>query len=239
MKPLWIIKAGTTFPQTARRYADFDQWTREALCTDPLEVRTFDVESDRLLPAPEACGGVVITGSHAMVTDRLPWSVQLEQWIPHLLEAGVPVLGICYGHQLLAQALGGRVDYHPQGREVGTVEVTLLPDCQEDPLFHSFPESISAHVVHAQTVVELPPRAILLARNAFEPHHAFRVGSTAWGVQFHPEYSAAIMRSYMEHLTSELAASHRDVSALMAAVEETPSARQVTQRFARLVRNGR
>jgi GMP synthase (glutamine-hydrolysing) len=59
-------------------------------------------------------------------------------------------------------------------------------------------------------------------------------------VQFHPEYSAAIMRSYMEHLTSELAASHRDVAALLAAVEETPWAGQVTQRFAHLVvRNGR
>jgi len=89
-----------------------------------------------------------------------------------------------------------------------------------------------AHVVHAQTVLELPPGAICLAYNDFEPHHAFRLGRQAWGVQFHPEYDARIMQSYIRALADELVAAERDVEGLLETVQETPTARMILQRFA-------
>jgi GMP synthase (glutamine-hydrolysing) len=236
MKDLWIIKAGTTFARTARQCGDFDDWTLNILGDAAVNVRVFDVKRDEPLPSPHRCAGVVVTGSHAMVTDRLPWSRALEDWIPGLLDAHVPVLGICYGHQLLAQAMGGQVAYHPGGREMGTVAIRLRPECAADPLFQRLPASIAVHTVHAQTVLTLPPGSVPLAGNEFEPNHAFRLGESAWGVQFHPEYDEQIMRSYITELADELEASGRDVSALLAAVRDTPQARRLPARFLEIVR---
>ena len=235
MKHFWIIKAGTTFPGLARQYGDFEDWTCHALGTDPRNACVFDVRQEAELPAPELCSGVVVTGSHAMVTDSLAWSLALEEWIRRLVQLQVPFLGICYGHQLLAQAMGGRVGFHPQGREIGTVAVQLLAPASADPLFRSLPVTFDAHAVHAQTVELLPPGAVLLAANDYEPTHAFRVGVSAWGVQFHPEYDQRIMRAYIDELAGELAAAGRDVSHLRRAVRETPWARQVLERFGGIV----
>jgi GMP synthase (glutamine-hydrolysing) len=98
------------------------------------------------------------------------------------------------------------VDYHPGGREIGTVDIDLLPAAVDDPLFASLPPGFSAHVVHAQTVMEPPPGAVRLAENAFEPTHAFRVGRRAWGVQFHPEFDLVRMTGYVDRLAADLVA---------------------------------
>jgi len=236
MKRLHIIKVGSTYASIARRYGDFDAWTAAALGPLGTEARVVDAEHGAALPAAEDCSGVVITGSHAMVTDDLPWSTGIERWIPPLIEAGVPVLGICYGHQLLARAMGGRVGYHPLGEEIGTVEINLLDGSAGDPLFGSFPPLFFAHAAHSQTVLSLPPNATPLAANAHEPHHAFRLGdSCAWGVQFHPEYDETIMRLYIMAQSGELMKEGRDVLELMVEVSETPVAAKTLTNFARIV----
>src|SRR5690606_38861481 len=111
---------------------------------------------------------------------------------------GQRVLGVCYGHQLLAHALGGRVDDHPAGREVGTVELELDAAGEGDALFGATPAKFRAHATHRQSVLELPPGATVLARSAHDPHHAVRYAPTAWGLQFHPEFSVGIMRGYLQ-----------------------------------------
>lgn len=170
-----------------KQFGDFDDWTITALGAVDVGIDIVDAERCDDLPVAEECAGVVITGSRSMVTDNLPWSVNLEEWIPSLLEVGTPFFGICYGHQLLARAAGGRAGFHPQGREIGTLSVHLLPDCSGDPLFGSLPQSFLVHATHLQTVLTLPKGATRLAANAHEPNHAFRIGNWAWGVQFHPE----------------------------------------------------
>lgn len=235
MKRLYIIKAGTTYAATAARFGDFDAWTAAALGPLRMETRVVDAEHSAALPAAADCAGAIVTGSHAMVTENLPWSVAAERWIPSLLEARVPFLGICYGHQLLARAAGGDVGYHPRGEEIGTVAVRLLPGSAADPLFRSLPPSFSAHAAHSQTVLRLPPGAVPLAANDHEPHHAFRLGGWAWGVQFHPEYDAGIMGSYIEAERDALEANGRDVPGLLGAVSETPFAAATLRTFSRIV----
>ena len=234
MKKLNIIKIGTTFPVLAHNYGDFDQWTMQGLGTGDLECCVLDVEHGAPLPAPEKCAGVVITGSHSMVTDNLPWSMQLEKWLPLLIEAEVPLLGICYGHQLLARALGGEVGYHPAGKEIGTVAIKLLAEASDDPLLHSLPLSFPAHATHSQSALKLPPGSVHLAESEHESHHAFRIGNCAWGVQFHPEFNAAIMRSYIEHQDKYLTSTGMDIVKILGTVKETPAAAEVLVRFARL-----
>ena len=231
MKRIYIIKLGETFPVIKAEYGGFEQWIAAALGMEPEKIQIVDGEQGEPLPEAKECAGVVITGSHAMVTDREPWSVALENWILPVIEAQVPLLGICYGHQLLAQAAGGKVGYHPKGREVGTVDIKLNPESRKDPLFAGLPDVFPAHVVHSQTVLELPEGAVLLASNDHEPHHAYRLGKCAWGVQFHPEFSGNIISSYIREQESELTSDGMDVQGLLAGVEETPVSSGLLARF--------
>ncbi len=234
MKKLYIIKAGSTYASTIACLGDFDDWIAAGLGVDPERIVVVDAVGGAPLPAADDMAGAVVTGSHAMVTDNLPWSLGLEAWIAGLVAAGTPFLGICYGHQLLGRAAGGQVGYHPAGREVGTVEVRLTAAARQDPLFRALPDRFAAHATHAQSVLLLPDGAELLAGNDFEPVHAFRVGGCAWGVQFHPEYAAEVMRGYIEAQRKGLERDGRDVGRLLGAVQETPEARRVLRNFASL-----
>ncbi len=235
MKSLYIIKAGSTFDSEARRLGDFEDWVRRGLGDVQCPVTVVNAEGGEALPDTKLCAGVVVTGSHAMVTDNLPWSIAIERWIMELIAAKVPFLGICYGHQLLGRAAGGEVGYHPRGREVGTVFIEPTPEGERDPLFDGIPARFAAHVTHAQSVLRLPEGAVRLAFNDFEPHHAFRVGESAWGVQFHPEYTREIMQTYAQDEVADLEAAGEDAGALRDAVQDAPLAGRVLTNFASFV----
>ncbi|GHC89880.1 GMP synthase [Pseudorhodoferax aquiterrae] len=228
--PLLILKAGATFPALAQTLGDFDDWIRAGLDAPGLAIRVVDARHGEL-PLAQTLAGVVITGSHAMVSDREPWSEAAAAWLRGAVQAGLPVLGICYGHQLLAHSLGGTVGYHPGGIEIGTVSVQLQPAAGDDPVLGELPPVFAAQVVHRQSVQQLPEGAVRLAANAFEPNQAFRVGPAAWGVQFHPEFSAQAMRAYVERLGPELHAEGHDPVAVAAGVADTPAAARVLRNF--------
>ena len=153
------------------------------------------------------------------------------QWLLTVMEQDIPVLGICFGHQLLAYALGGVVDYHPLGREIGTVTIELNELSAEDDLFATLPICIKAHVTHAQSVRVLPLGAKVLGGNEFEPHHIICFRNNVWGVQFHPEFSEAIMTAYIHEQSLALTELGYDCDALLTAVTATPEASQLLTRF--------
>ena len=198
MKKLLIIKNGRSFRSVVAKLGDFENWIVNGLGLEISQVAVVDMPGGGHLPEPGDFGGVIITGSHAMVTDDLPWSVTIEKWVPGVIDKEIPLLGICYGHQLLAKAMGGVADYHPKGTEVGTVDINCLAAAKDDPLFRDMPPVFHAHVSHSQSVITLPKDAVLLAENSFERHHAFRIAACAWGVQFHPEYTVDVMNAYIE-----------------------------------------
>lgn len=234
-KRLYIFKTGSTPGPIRRTYGDFDAWIIRTIGDTPIQVEVIDVAAGGALPEIAACAGVIVTGSPAMVTDKLPWSIALEGWLPGLVTACVPVLGICYGHQLLAESLGGQAGDHPLGKEIGTVPVRLSGDAESDPLFCDLPDAFPAHATHTQSALRLPPQTVHLAANDHEPNHAFRYGKCAWGVQFHPEFDATVMRAYIEEQQDNLRALGHDVDALLEQVVETPDAASVLKRFARYV----
>jgi GMP synthase (glutamine-hydrolysing) len=235
MKKLYIIKTGTTFLTTLERFGDFDDWVLNALGELAVPVEVVNVVHGSPLPATGECRAVIVTGSHAMVTDNLAWSLALEAWIPLLVAGSVPFLGICYGHQLLARSMGGEVDYHPCGREIGTVSIRLTADAEADLLFNDLPPLFSAHTTHAQSALQLPACSVRLACSDHDQHHAFRVGTCAWGVQFHPEYTADVMRAYICAQDQSLSEEGYCVDGLLSEVTGTPFARRVLANFAALV----
>lgn len=233
--PLLILKTGSTHPHIREQLGDFDDWIAAGLREGgATAVQSHDAQADGLPASPDQFAGVVLTGSHHMVSEREPWSEALVPWLQAAVETGTPVLGICYGHQLLAHALGGEVTHHPDGVEIGTVTVERHPMSASDPLLGALPEHFPAQAVHWQSVRRLPDGAVLLAGSAHEAHHAFRVGARAWGVQFHPEFSDEALRAYLGGLGSTLANEGLDATQIAAALKPTPEAASVLPRFARL-----
>jgi len=142
----------------------------------------------------------------------------------------VPVLGICFGHQLLAHALGGRVSTNPNGREMGSTRLTLLGN---DELLGAG-GSFWVNNTHVDSVVELPPGARVLGHTAREPHAAVRFGPSAWGVQFHPEIDAEVLRDYFAARRSTLLAEGFDIEAAERALVDAPDAARLIGRFLEL-----
>jgi GMP synthase (glutamine-hydrolysing) len=235
--PILIVKTGNTFDDLIHSFGDFEDWIRTGLGAGEDQVRVVNTPAFETLPEPGTFSGTVIAGSHAMVTQNLDWSLRVEAWLTQLLTAGIPVLGICYGHQLLAKAMGGKVDFHPGGLEIGTNPITLTADALSDPLFQGLPQVVKAHTCHSQTVLTLPPGAVVLANNTHDPHHAFRLGRAAWGVQFHPEYTPDIMAGYIRNMSPMIQALGKDPAEAQQQVIETTEAAQVLTRFAGLCRH--
>lgn len=235
MKPIFVVKAGTTFPDLVEKHGDFEDWIVKGLGRPENEIQVVNALSQTNLPGPDQLKGAVISGSHDHVTQNKRWSLRLEAWARRLVQHQVPLLGICYGHQIIARAMGGVVDFHPVSLEIGTRTMELLAGCDTDPLFQGLPSQFKAHVFHSQSVIELPFDALVLAKNEFEPHQAFRVGKNAWGVQFHPEADAAVTRGYVRNLEKDVEASGQDSQRLVEQVEETPYAAALLQRFGDLV----
>lgn len=214
-----------------RRHGGFPHWIRVAGGLRADEAVVVDVEAGAALPSREGFAGTIITGSGAMVTDRAEWSERSAAWLHDAAHAGMPLLGICYGHQLLAHALGGEVGNHPQGREMGTVEVELHAPAGDDALFGVLPNQFHAQATHQQTVLRAPEGATVLARSVHDACQAFRWGDRAWGVQFHPEFSATHMRGYVQARHVALQREGLCPKTIAGDVRATPQARRVLSRF--------
>lgn len=126
--------------------------------------------------------GVIISGSQSSVYHDEPWMVELATWVRGAIAAGLPVLGVCWGHQLLAQILGGTVEDRG-AYELGYVTIEQV---QDDPFFEDVPNPFVAFATHSDEVMTLPDDVTVLARNA-DGIQAFRK-DRIYGVQFHPEY---------------------------------------------------
>ena len=233
--PFLILETGKPVAKM-RRHGDFPHWIRVAAGLAPDEAVVVDVEHGEPLPSREGFAGVIVTGSGAMVTDQLDWSEATAAWLRDAAHAGLPLFGICYGHQLLAHALGGEVGDNPGGREMGTIEIELLPAAADDALFEVLPARFHAQVTHLQSVLRAPEGARVLARSAGDACHAFRWGENAWGVQFHPEFSTTHMRGYIQARKIALQREGLDPKAMLAAVGSAPEARRVMRRFVHVAR---
>lgn len=233
MKKILLIKTGSTHATIRDQFGDFEHWFLRGLTA--ADTQLVNAMEATALPACNDIDGVVITGSPAMVTDREPWSERLAEWLATQAHGQVPILGVCYGHQLLAHALGGAVDWHPQGREIGTTPIHLTDAGTRDPLLGTLPARFLAQVTHAQRVSRLPDEAVLLAGNDYESHHAFRVGDATWGLQFHPEFSADVMRAYLHAGAEALRKNQRDPDQLLQQVEAAHADQELLRRFVELL----
>lgn len=228
--PLLILVTGDPVAKTQARAGGFANLVKRGLGSSWNEgFVEVDARLDGVqLPPSERFAGVIVTGSASSVTERAPWMLRAEEFLARAVERAHPVLGICFGHQLLGQALGGRVERNPHGREMGTVELRIAAD---DPILDRKIEPALAHATHVDSVTVLPPGVQVLATTALEPHAALRFGERAWGVQFHPEFDSVVMGEYIETRADLLAQEGRDPAALLAAVRAAEAGTLVLRRF--------
>src|SRR6056297_1945790 len=145
------------------------------------DIETFHCPSGEL-PEGYAYDGFVVTGSAASVYWDRAWIGRLKTWVGGAVEAGLPALGVCYGHQLLADVLGGRVE------DMGEYEIGYRTVDHDggNRLLDGIDESMTVFTTHSDRVAEPPPGATVFAENEYGIH-GFRK-DRAIGVQFHPEY---------------------------------------------------
>jgi GMP synthase (glutamine-hydrolysing) len=228
--PFLIIETGQPV-QSMKRHGGFPHWIRVAAGLQAGDADVVNVESGGQLPLHRDYAGVMITGSAAMVTDRAAWSERSADWLRNAAHGGVPLLGICYGHQLLAHALGGEVGDNPTGYEAGTVQIELNAHANDDVLFSTLPKQFLAHATHVQSVSRLPQETVVLAKSAQDACHAFRWRNHVWGVQFHPEFAAYHMRGYVHARAERLHNEGHNPHEVAQKVTATPQARKLLRRF--------
>ena len=139
-------------------------------------------------PTAASYDGYIVTGSEKGVYDEAPWMAPLRAFLLELKEAAIPVFGICFGHQIMADVFGGKAEKADKGFVIGAKD------------FEMNGASISAHAMHQDQVTKAPPRARIVASAPYCPVAALRYEFPAYSVQFHPEYRRAFVAQALDVL---------------------------------------
>jgi GMP synthase (glutamine-hydrolysing) len=242
MRPVAVFNAGPFRDSEEPGFTNYcggdnDVLFARTLGLKPSEVIEVRIKEGVALPAAGEISGVVVSGSAAMVTDRHPWAERAAAWVAENRDR-VPMLGVCFGNQLLAHALGGRVEWTPKGPEYGTVEIRPLAPAASDSLFKGVKAAqkpFLAQGAHSQRVADLPKGGVLLAENDYGLQAA-RYSDLTWGLQFHPEYDKGLMEVLFDDFGNAIGQIGIDVAAARKGLTETPVAAAVLRQFTVIVR---
>lgn len=171
---------------------DYDSMFRRLFAAHPqVEIVAYDAINGAMPDSPTECDAWMTTGSRHSVNDPADWIRATEGFIRSVAESGVPFVGICFGHQLLAKALGGRVGVSERGWGLGVVGVEVEPGAGIEPF--------SVFNIHSEQVEVMPEGAESVGWTAHCPVSVMTVGPRLLGIQGHPEmdvaYGGALIRS--------------------------------------------
>ncbi len=232
-----IVQTGTCGP-LATAHGDYPEWFRRSLGRTAEEMPLLSAhEGMRLTPDAlfsRGTKGIIVTGSPLSMTTPEAWMDELAGELHRAGSRGLPVLGVCFGHQMLCHGAGVSVVRNPRGREIGTVQVQLTEAGARDPLFawtraqagwaqdcaHGL---VSVQATHVDAVYPVPARATLLASNENTPVQAVRFSETVASVQFHPEIAPQTLRDLIVSRAELIKGEGRDAAQIAQAVHDTRS----------------
>ena len=160
-----------------------------------IEWRVYDVGVGESPTVLDECDAYVITGSRASAYEEQDWIIGLKGLVRDIYRAGVPLVGICFGHQVVAEALGGRVVKAATGWGVGRHDVTIT---QREDWMEPFASTVGLLYLHQDQVVELPPGAMLLGQSAHCPVAIYRIDQQILCIQAHPELSRPFLAAVLK-----------------------------------------
>jgi len=231
-----IVVTGDPPPAVAARHGDYADIMARAV--GPAWSGGYASLDPRTEPlrCPAEPAGIIVTGSSASVAAAKPWMEATARWLAALIADGTPTLGVCFGHQLVAAALGGEVTPNPRGREMGTVTIERLG---QSDLLAGLGDTFTANACHTDTVASLPPGTTVLARSPLDPHQCVQFRERCFGVQFHPEIDGWMMRAFTAARAPLIRADGLDPAVIRAGARDTPSGPTILGNFvARFVVGG-
>jgi len=213
---------------------DYDVLLIDGIGIPSNQFTIINVPNGDELPYDANFDGIVISGAAKMLTNEYDWLEPLSKWLRYFGEKHVPILGICFGHQIIAHAWDGKIMDNPNGIEVGTKQIDFRKEVKNDQLLKDYYPAINAQVSHVQSVITLPEDSVVLASSQQEPYQAFRIGENIWGLQFHPEFNADVIKKLIIS-KDEKYPGKIDVKRLLAEVIETPKSYSILKRFGEIV----
>ena len=191
---LGILETGAPPVEIRDRYGSYPSMFQRLLGEGAYDYAVFDVAAGQLPQAVDACGAYLVTGSSAGVYDPEPWIAPLEDFL-RTAKGQTPLVGVCFGHQIMAQAFGGKVVKSPKGWGLG-LQRYRLNDARG---WMDSPEPIAVPGSHQDQVVEAPPGAVVLGGNEFCPLGMIDYGrARAISIQLHPEFEPAYAKALIE-----------------------------------------
>lgn len=180
-----ILQTGRAPDSLDPALGDYPDMFTRLLADEGFTFRIYKVLEGELPQTPADCDGWLITGSRFGVYEDHAFIKPMEDFIRSAFAARIPVVGICFGHQLMAQAMGGRVEKYDGGWSVGPTEYQ----------FDTGPVVLNAW--HQDQVVDLPPTAKVIGRNAFCDNAALLYDDVGLSIQAHPEFSREVIQGLM------------------------------------------
>ncbi|MBL7161976.1 MAG: GMP synthase [Anaerolineales bacterium] len=165
------------------------------LVRPPFDYVGYDVARGQFPDSPDACDAYLITGSPKGVYESEAWISELAKFIREAYQAGIKLVGICFGHQILAQALGGHCEKSEKGWGLGLKSFQIS---RQKAWMTANSATCSLHFVHQDQVIHLPPEAELLGGNDFCPNLFFTISDGVLGIQGHPEFTKDMMQDILE-----------------------------------------
>lgn len=218
-----LLLCGHVHPDLVPQHGDYPELFVDLLAPHGVEVTTIDVTTDPLPPV-DAFDGWLVSGSACSAYDPLPWIPPLEDLLRSLISAEAPLVAVCFGHQLLAQALGGRVERSSAGWGAGAHEYRIDAPFDASPGPWMVPPadggSVTLIASHQDQVVELPDGAVVWASTDHCPVAGYLLGRAALAIQPHPEFTAPISRGLVERRRDLMGAAVAD--AALASLEAAP-----------------
>ena len=191
-----ILQCGEVPENLRDAFVDYNDMIAQMLTDSDaaLVCRTWRV-FDGEIPEPDDCDAWITTGSRDSVNDESDWTHALCDFVTRIAITDIPFVGICYGMQMMACALGGKVEISTRGWGVGVAQSAVL---RRMPWMGESTPNVNLVVSHQEQVTELPEGAELIAGNDFCPNSIITVSGNMLGIQGHPEFTTAYSRALME-----------------------------------------
>lgn len=196
-----ILETGRNREHLAERHGTYvDMFAALLSAADPsLEFTSYPVLDDQWPISIHECDAWLLTGSRHTAFDRLPWMLRLEALLREMMTARKPIIGICFGHQILAQALGGKVERAESGWSLGPHRYSIH---QPPAWIEEAPESICLNAVHQDQVTAAPEGATVIASSPFCRNAILAYGDHALTFQAHPEFLPDFLNELLDALES-------------------------------------
>jgi len=196
MKKIVILSAGPGLPEIVKLHGHSSEWIPNLLSSNNLDFAIKNVYNNDKCSVDD--GDIwIITGSKYSVYENIPWINNLVNFVKSLIENKKPVLGICFGHQVIAKSIGAGVIKNPLGWELGSYSLNLTKLGLNHELFSGISNHDIVYESHQDIVVNLPVNAKLLA-DTDKSIQSFQYNDNVYGVQFHPEFSWEVTRMLMD-----------------------------------------